>query len=164
MSKFFFFFVKFVLFSSGVAWLCHESFPQLSQQQEPDPIYGKSDISDTLLTSGPRRQHRAPPTLTRVLAAELDRRVTHVGHALAQALVAQIHAVRVAVAAPAHGNAQAVDSTLELVDMAAAWRTRGCKTKERNVIKKKKGQSAVKGNKTAINLYCIDLDGSSTRK
>lgn len=64
--------------------------------------------------------------LTRILAAELDRRVTHVGHALAMALIAQIHTVRVPVAAPAHGNAQAIHSTLELIHMAAAWWTCGC--------------------------------------
>lgn len=70
--------------------------------------------------------NREQRPLTGVLAAELDRRVAHVGHALAMALIAQIHTVGVTVAAPTHGNAQAVHSTLELIHMAAAWWTCGC--------------------------------------
>lgn len=48
-------------------------------------------------------------------------------HTLAVALVTQVHAVCVAVAAPAHGDTQAVHATLELVHVAAARRASGCK-------------------------------------
>lgn len=64
--------------------------------------------------------------LTGVPAAELDSRVAHVRDALAVLLVAQVHAVRVPVAAPAQGDAQAVHPTLKLVRVAAAGGTRGC--------------------------------------
>lgn len=58
--------------------------------------------------------------LTRVSAAKLDCRITHVGHTLAVALITQVHTVCVPVTAPTHGNAQAIHPTLELVYMAAA--------------------------------------------
>ena len=65
----------------------------------------------------------AESVLTRVPAAKLDCWVAHVGHTLTVALITQVHTVCVAVTAPAHGNAQAVHPTLELIYMAAAWRT-----------------------------------------
>lgn len=64
--------------------------------------------------------------LTRIFAGKLDGRVTHMCDALAVLLVAQVHAVRVSVAAPSHGNTQAIHSALELVCVAPAGRPRGC--------------------------------------
>lgn len=65
--------------------------------------------------------------LTRVPAAKLDGRVAHVCDALAVLLVAQVHAVRVAVAAPTQGNAQAVHPTLKLICVTTSRGTRGCR-------------------------------------
>lgn len=70
--------------------------------------------------------------LTRVPAAKLDGRVAHVRDALAVLLVAQVHAVGVAVTAPPQGDAQAVHPTLELVCVAAPRGTRGCKETQVN--------------------------------
>lgn len=61
--------------------------------------------------------------LTRVPATELDCWVTHVGDALTVVLITQVHTVCVTITAPAHGNTQAIHPTLELIYMAAAWRT-----------------------------------------
>lgn len=60
---------------------------------------------------------------SRVPAAKLDCWVTHVGHTLAVALITQVHTVCIPITAPAHGNAQAIHPTLELIYMTAAWRT-----------------------------------------
>lgn len=60
---------------------------------------------------------------SRVPAAELDCWITHVGDALAVILIAQVHTVGVSITTPAHGNTQAVHPTLELIYMAATWRT-----------------------------------------
>lgn len=70
--------------------------------------------------------HTARKVLTRVFAAKLGGGVAHVRDALAVLLVAQVHAVGVAVAAPAHGDAQAVHAALELVRVAAARRAGRC--------------------------------------
>ena len=69
----------------------------------------------------------AKSILTGIPAAKLDSRITHVGHTLTVALITQVHAVCVAVTAPPHGNAQAVHPTLELIYMAATWRTGCCR-------------------------------------
>lgn len=50
---------------------------------------------------------------------------------LAALLVAHVHAVRVAVAAPTMGDAMAVHSTLELIGVTTARRTRGCRGKKK---------------------------------
>ena len=68
--------------------------------------------------------------LTGVSAAELHRWVAHVRDSFAVVLVAQVHAVGVSVAAPAHGNAEAVHPALELVHMAAARGPRGCTARQ----------------------------------
>lgn len=65
--------------------------------------------------------------LTGVPAAKLDGRVAHVRHALAVLLVAQVHAVRVPVAAPAQGDAQAVHPALELIGVAPSGGPSGCR-------------------------------------
>jgi len=59
--------------------------------------------------------------LTRFSAAELDCGVTHMGDALTVVLITEVHAVCVAITAPAHRNAQAIHPTLKLIDMATAW-------------------------------------------
>ena len=51
--------------------------------------------------------------------------------AFAVALVAQVHAVGVAVAAPAHGDAQAIQPTLELIHVTATRRTSGWRERKR---------------------------------
>lgn len=69
--------------------------------------------------------------LTRVLAGELYGRVTHMRDALAVLLVAEVHAVRVSIAPPSHGNAQAVHSALELIRVATARRPCGCRGRQK---------------------------------
>jgi len=64
--------------------------------------------------------------LTGVPAEELGGGVARVRDPCAAVLVTQVHAVVVSVAAPAHGDAEAVRTTLELIHMTAPWRTRGC--------------------------------------
>lgn len=64
-------------------------------------------------------------TLTRVFAAKLDSRITHLCDALAVFLIAQVHAIGVAIAAPTHGDAQAIHAALELVCVATARGTGG---------------------------------------
>jgi len=54
-----------------------------------------------------------------------------VGHTLAVVFIAQVHTVGVPVTAPAHGDAQTVHPTLELIHMAAAWRTCGWRENSR---------------------------------
>lgn len=77
---------------------------------------------------GALKPGRSPQScLTGVPAAELDSRVAHVCHALAVLLVAQVHAVRVPVAAPAQGDAQAVHPALELIGVAASGGASGCR-------------------------------------
>lgn len=69
--------------------------------------------------------------LTGVPAAELHRCVTRVIPTITIVLVAEVHAVGVTIAAPAHGNAQPIHPTLELFNMAAASRA-GLWRNERN--------------------------------
>lgn len=64
--------------------------------------------------------------LTRVPAAKLDSWVTRVRHAFTVLLIAKVHAVRVTVAAPAQGDAQAIHSTLKLISVTTSRGTRGC--------------------------------------
>ena len=75
-----------------------------------------------------------PAPLTRVFAAKLDGRVTHVRDAIAVLLVAQVHAVGVPVAAPAHGDAQAIHAALVLIGVTTARRTSGCRERENGEI------------------------------
>ena len=74
------------------------------------------------MTSDPH--HAGGKVLTRVLAEELGRGVTHVGDPLA-VLVAEVHAVIVSVAAPPHGDAQTVHPALELIHVTASRGTGG---------------------------------------
>lgn len=69
--------------------------------------------------------------LTWVLAGELYGRVTHMRDTLAVLLVAEVHAVRVSITPPSHGNTQAVHSALELIRMATAGRPRGCRGRQK---------------------------------
>lgn len=68
---------------------------------------------------------------TWVLASELDGRVTHMRDAFAVLLITEVHAVRVSIAAPSHGNTQAVHSALELICVATAGRPRGCRGRQK---------------------------------
>lgn len=64
--------------------------------------------------------------LTRVPAAKLDSWIAHVCDALTVLLIAHVHAVRVPVAAPAQGDAEAVHPTLKLVGVTTSRRARRC--------------------------------------
>lgn len=73
----------------------------------------------------------AKPVLTWVLAGELDCRVTHMCDALAVLLIAEVHAVRVSITAPSHGNTQAIHSALELICVATAGRPCGFRERQK---------------------------------
>lgn len=63
--------------------------------------------------------------LTRILAAKLDSRVTHVRDTFTVLLITQVHAVGVPVTAPAQRDAQTVHPTLELICVTTARRSGG---------------------------------------
>lgn len=88
--------------------------------------------------------------LTRVSAAELDSRVTHMGNTLTVVLITQIHTVCVAVTPPTHGNAQPIHPTLELIYVTATWRTSRCRRKK-NEARKCKGEEVLPPNITEEN-------------
>lgn len=68
--------------------------------------------------------------LTRVPAAKLDSWVAHVCDALTVLLIAQVHAVSVAITAPTQGDAQAVHPTLKFICVTTSRGTRGCAEKD----------------------------------
>lgn len=67
--------------------------------------------------------------LTRVPAGELCRRVARVCDALAVLLISVVYAVVFTVAAPAHGDTQAIQAALKLVRVAASRGTCSCRVK-----------------------------------
>lgn len=95
--------------------------------------------------------------LTRISAAELDSRVTHVSNALTVVLIAQVHTVCVAVTAPAIGNAQAIHPTLELIYMAATWRTGSCRETSRKMCCKISQLCSLANLKEAMKPQTIQL-------